>query len=288
MFHDQIMTVIKATRGHHSIWLNANHPPLDNVNVRKAIFMSIDREAAILALLDGHGSTGFMMPPGSPWELDEAIGCSIPAWCPVSDMDAQRAEAIAILEAEGFDFDETFTFTVESDEQVQIRATFIQEQLRLMGIKTDFELVETRTYREQLSQGTWGDILPRNDTMPADDPALWMGYYFRCSSANNHWTPPGECNLEMEALLDLAASTIDPVERKRISDEIQIQAMELYWKFPLYWEQEAVAFWPDVRGYYHHSHPSGSFRRYEHLWIDPAHADDTDNGGQVSGVPGGL
>ena len=36
--HDQILTVIKATRGHHSIWLNSNNPPFDNVNVRQAIF----------------------------------------------------------------------------------------------------------------------------------------------------------------------------------------------------------------------------------------------------------
>ena len=64
--------------------------------------------------------------------------------------------------------------------------------------------------------------------------------------------------------------------------------MEQYWKFPLYWEQEAVAFWPEVRGYFHHPQPSSSFLRWEHLWIDPSHADDSDKSGQTSGVPGGI
>jgi len=289
--HDQIETTIRPTRGHHSIWLNNNNPPLDNPEVRKAIFMGIDRDAGIRVLLDGHGSTGFMMAPGG-WDLGESAGCGVPGWCTATDMDAQRQEAIAILEAEGFDFDQEFLFTVESDEQVTARATFVQEQLKLMGIKTKFEVVETVAYREKESQGKWGDILPRNDTMPADDPSLGMGYYFRCNSPNNHWTPTSdgvfECDDKMESLLDQASAVTDPTERKKVSDEIQLYAMEQYWKFPLYWEQEAVAYWPEVRGYAHHAHPSGSYRRFEHMWMDPDHADDKGASGQMYGSPGGI
>ena len=288
--HDQIQTVIRATRGHHTLWLNARNAPLDNVRVRQAIMMGIDRETGIRILQAGHGGAGFQMPPGSAWELDAAAGCAVPGWCPPPDgnWDTRRAEARSILQAEGFDFDKTYEFTVESDEQVQARAIFFQEQLRLLGIQTDFDLVETVAYRQQTADGSWGDILPRNDTMPADDPALGMGYYFRCASPNNHWTPGLACDETAEALLDQAATTIDPAERKAISDQLQLYAMEQYWRFPLYWEQEAVAFWPEVRGYAHHPQPSGSFVRWEQLWIDPSHAGDTGFSGQTSGVPGGL
>jgi peptide/nickel transport system substrate-binding protein len=287
--HDQISTVIRATRGHHSIWLNKGNAPFDNVKVRQATYMAIDRSAAIKVLLDGHGSEGFIMVPGSSWGLTEAQGCGVPGWCtPAQGYDAQRDEARAILEAEGFPFDTTFTFTVEADEQVQARATFIQEQLRLVGIKTDFDIVETVAYRDQTAGGEWGDILPRNDTMPADDPALGMGFYHRCISPNNHWTPQTPCDDKAEGLLDQAASTVDPGQRKSISDELQLYIMEQYWKFPLYWEQEAVAFWPEVGGYYHHPQPSGAFVRWEQLWIDPSHKDDRGKSGQTSGVPGGI
>ena len=288
--HDQIQTVIRATRGHHTLWLNARNAPFDNVRVRQAVTMGIDRDTGIRILQDGHGSTGFLMVPGSPWSVDEAVGCAVPGWCPPEDgdWDARRAEAKAILEEEGFPFDQTFTFTVESDEQVQARATFFQEQLRLLGIQTDFDLVETVAYRKQTSEGSWGDILPRNDTMPADDPALGMGYYFRCVSALNHWTPGTDCDQKAEDLLDQVATTVDAAARKALSDELQLYAMEQYWKFPLYWEQEAVAFWPEVRGYYHHPQPSGSFVRWEQLWIDESHKGDSGFSGQTSGVPGGV
>ena len=286
--HEQIMTVIRATRGHFEIWLNVRKSPWDNVRVRQAVAMGTDRQAGIQVLQDGYGSEGFLMVPGGAWSLTEEQGCAVPGWCAPDDMEAQRAEAIQILKEEGFDFDKTYLFTVESDAQVAARATFFQEQLRLLGIKTDFDQVETVAYRQQEAQGTWGDILPGNATMSADDPALGMGSYFLCDSTGNLWTPGTDCDPEMETLLDQSLNEADPVKRREISDKMQLKAMREYWKFPLYWEQEAVSFWPEVRGYFHHPQPSGAHTDYEQMWIDPSHKDDTGNAGQTSGVPGGI
>jgi ABC-type transport system substrate-binding protein len=273
--------------------MNRRNPPFDNVRARQAIVMGLDRNAASQILQEGHASTGFLMPPGSPWELDEAQGCAVPGWCPPADgdMEAQRAEARRILEEEGFDFNKTYLFTVESDAQVQARATFIQEQLRLLGIKTEFDLVETVAYRQQTTSGTWGDFLPRNDTMPADDPTLGMSHYFHSGSVNNnHWIPApmDEVQQKMDELLTRSGSILDPAERKQVSDEAQLFAMEQYWKFPLYWEQEGVAFWPEIRGYFHHPGPSGPHIHWEQLWYDPAHKDDRGFRAQTTGVPGGI
>jgi ABC-type transport system substrate-binding protein len=287
--NDQIQTVIRATRGHHEVWLNERDAPFDNVKVRQAIMMGIDRDAGVKVLLDGHGGTGFIMPPGSAWELSDTQGCAVAGWCePSGGYEAQRQEAITILEAENFPFDETFTFTVESDEQVVARATFIQEQLRLLGVNTDFDLVETVAYREQETTGTWGEIKPGNTTMPADDPFLGMAFYFGCASSRNFSTPGTPCDETSETLLAQLASTVDQAARKAISDELQLYLMGRYVKFPLYWEQEAVAFWPDVRGYYHHPQPSGAFVRWEQLWLDPSHKNDRGFSGQTGGVPGGI
>ena len=287
--HDQIMTVIRATRGNFRLWLNPRIPPFDNVRVRQAIVMSIDREAAITVLQDGYGATGFFgYAPGSPWNLSPEKGCTVPGWCPSGDMEATRAEARKILEEEGFDFEESYLFTVESDAQVQARSTFLQEQLRLVGIKTDFDSVETIAYRQQEQTGTWGALKPGNSTVTADDPNAGVASYLRCDSSSNYWTPNGPCDLEIVALLDQAQTELDFTARKALSDEMQLQAMKLYGSFPVYWEQEAVSFWPEVRGYAHFPAPNGSFLKFMHLWIDPAHKDDTGNKGQTTGVPGGI
>jgi peptide/nickel transport system substrate-binding protein len=287
--HDQIMTVVRNMQSNPSLWLNKRNVPFDNVRVRQAIVMGIDRAAGVALLMGGHASTdGFIMPSSSKWALDKERGCTIPAWCQPEDMEAQRAEARQILEEEGFDFNKTYVLTVESDNQVVARATFVQEQLRLLGIQTDFDMVESVAYKQMRTDGTWGDFLPNNESLIVDDPGLGLGHHFRCVSTWNFWSPGTECDQKMEGLLDQVDSTVDPMERKKLSDEIQLYAMEQYWKFPLYWEQEAVAFWPEVRGYAHFPTSQGSFLRFSHMWIDPDHKDDKGFRGQTTGVPGGI
>ena len=287
--HDQIVTVIRATRGNFRLWLNARNAPFDNAKVRQAIIMGIDRKAAIQVLQDGHGAAGgFGYAPGSPWELSMEQRCSVPGWCVSDDMESVRAEAKSILEGEGFDFEKTYSFTVESDAQVQARSTFLQEQLRLIGIKTDFDLVETIAYREQEQSGTWGDLKPGNSTVTADDPNAGVAGFLRCDSAGNYWTPNGPCDDAIVSLLDQAQTELDPAKRLDLAHQIELAAMSQYSSFPVYWEQEAVSFWPEVNGYSHFPAPNGSFLKFMHLWIDPSDKDNTGNAGQISGVPGGA
>jgi len=287
--HDQIMTVIRATRGNFRLWINPRIPPFDNVEVRQAIVMGIDRNAAIQVLQDGNAAVGgFGYAPGSPWELTAEQLCSVPGWCVSQDMESVRAEAKTLLDSNNFDYDETYLFTVEGDEQVGARATFLQEQLRLLGIKTDFDLVETIAYRKLESDGTWGAFKPGNNTVTADDPNAGVAAFLRCDSAGNHWTPNGPCDESIVALLDQAQVELDPAKRKALSDQIELAAMRAYGSFPVYWEQEAVSFWPEVNGYSHFPAPNGSFLKFMHLWIDPADMDNSDNSGQTSGVPGGA
>ena len=124
--------------------------------------------------------------------------------------------------------------------------------------------------------------------MSADDPSAGLGGYLRCASSENRWTPGTECDAKLEGLLDQVDGTVDPAARKLISDEIQLYAMEQYMFFPTYWEQEAVAFWPEVRGYSHFPTPYGSWLKFQSMWIDESQKDDKSSAGQTTGYPGGL
>jgi ABC-type transport system substrate-binding protein len=288
--HEQILTVIRATRSSENIWPNFRNPPFDNVRVRQAITMGFDKKAAIAVTLDGYGSQGLgLMPPGSPWAVELADACNIPGWCPNPDMEAQRAEAIQILKEENFDFDKVYVLTVESDRQRVSRATLAQEQLRLLGIKTDFDLVETVAYRKQSQLGLWGDFIGTTGGVSGvDDPFVGLGHYYTCATLYNFQTPGTDCDQEVEALFQELGGTIDPAARLKLGQQIQLRVMSQYWTTPYLWEQEAVSFWPEVRGYYHfQSNSAAGMRRFWHMWIDPAHLDDKGNRGQVAGVPGG-
>ena len=287
--HDQIMTVIRATRSSENLWMNLRKPPFDNLRVRQAIAMGMDRKAGIAVVQSGYGSEGLgLMPPGSFWAVEQEDACAIPGWCQPEDMNAQRAEARKILEEEGFTFDKTYVLTVEADNQRVGRATFIQEQLRLLGIKTEFDMVETVAYRTQSQTAAWGDLMTSTGGVAGiDDPYVGLGHYHRCTALFNFIAVGTECDQKAEALFEELGQTVEVEERKRLGQELQLHLMSQYWHVPVFWEEEAVAFWPEVRGYSHFPTPTGGFRRYHHMWIDPAHQEDKGFSGQIMGVPGG-
>jgi peptide/nickel transport system substrate-binding protein len=287
--HDQIQTVIRATRSSENLWINTRNAPLDNVRIRQAIAMGMDRATGIIVSLSGYGSQGLgLMPPGSAWAVERADACAIPSWCEPADMEAQRAEAIQILKEEGFDFDKTYVLTVESDAQRVNRATFMQEQLRLLGLKTDFDTVETIAFRKARQAGDWGDFMASTGGVSGvDDPYLGLGPTYRCESLFNFQTPGSECNSSVESKFDELGRMTEFEERKKLGQEIQIELMNLYYNFPSFWEQEGVAFWPEVRGYVHYPGPTSSHLRWAHMWIDPNHYNDSGFSGQTQGVPGG-
>ena len=287
--HEQIQTVIRATRSSENLWINTRTAPFDNVRIRQAIAMGFDKETGIKVTLSGYGSVGLgLMPPGSFWALAEEQACSIPGWCQADDMEAQRAEAIQILNEEGFDFDKTYVLTVESDNQRVVRATYMQEQLRLLGIKTDFDTVETVVYRQSRQAGKWGDFMGSTGGVAGvDDPFIGLGHNHRCASLFNFQTPGTDCDPTSEAMFAELSKQVEPSARKELGQELQLYLMSQYWNFPSFWEQEAVAFWPEVRGYSHFPTPHASHLRWANIWIDPSHYNDTGFSGQTTGLPGG-
>ncbi len=287
--HDQIQTVMRGTRSSENLWINTRNQPFDNVRIRQAVAMGFDKVTGITVTLGGTGSVGLgLMPPGSPWAVTEEQGCGVPGWCQPDDMEAQRAAAIQILNEENFDFDKTYVLTVESDQQRVVRATYMQEQLRLLGIKTDFDVIETIAYRKSRQAGDWGDFMGSTGGVAGvDDPYLGLGHNHRCASLFNFQTPGSDCNASIEAKFEELGTLTAFEERKSLGQEIQIELMQQYWNFPMFWEQEGVSFWPEVRGYVHFPGPTFSHLRWAHMWIDPNHYNDSGFSGQTTGVPGG-
>ncbi len=287
--HDQIQTVMRGTRSSENLWINTRNQPFDNVRIRQAVAMGFDKVTGITVTLGGTGSVGLgLMPPGSPWAVTEEQGCGVPGWCQPDDMEAQRAAAIQILNEENFDFDKTYVLTVESDQQRVVRATYMQEQLRLLGIKTDFDVIETIAYRKSRQAGDWGDFMGSTGGVAGvDDPYLGLGHNHRCASLFNFQTPGSDCNASIEAKFEELGTLTAFEERKSLGQEIQIELMQQYWNFPMFWEQEGVSFWPEVRGYVHFPGPTFSHLRWAHMWIDPNHYNDSGFSGQTQGVPGG-
>ena len=287
--HDQIMTVLRPTLASHRISFDVTQPPFDKVRVRQAIAMAIDRKAAQVELWGGLGvQGGFGYPPGSPWELPQDERCTVSGWCISEDIEATRAEARAILEGEGFDFRKTYKYFDEFGSSDQPTSGFLVNQLQLLGIKVEHPLLELIPCRpgngcDPIKFDIW---LESSTFRPGDSDAALL-QFLRCDSQWDSETF-GLCGDNIVTFLEQAQNTKDPKIRRDLIHRSELALMSKYNRIPIFWRQEAAAFWPEVRGYVHFPYRAGSFQKFMHMWIDPAHADDTGNAGQTTGVPGGL
>ena len=84
-----------------NLLMNPN-PPFDNIEIRRAVAMAIDRNAFVDILTQGQGDAGGAMQPGPEgrWGLPAEVLREMPGYDP--DVDKSRAAARKILEAHGY------------------------------------------------------------------------------------------------------------------------------------------------------------------------------------------
>jgi oligopeptide transport system substrate-binding protein len=166
-----------------TFWLIMNNArtPLDNVNVRKALSMGIDRNALIRDSAAGVGQPATsMIPPGMPGYQPE-LG---------KDIDFNPAQAKQLLAEAGYADPSTFPhlqFSYSTTSANQSRAEFIQAQLKQnLGIDIQLNSMESKAYQAaykdknyDLAFGGWGADYP--------DPQDWMGSLFGCNASNNKY-----------------------------------------------------------------------------------------------------
>jgi oligopeptide transport system substrate-binding protein len=164
-------------------WLVMNNAraPLDNVMVRKALSMAIDRNALIRDVAAGVGKPATsMIPPGMPGfqpDLGKEIG-----------FDATAAKDV--LKQAGFADPAQFPelhFRYATTTGNQSRAEFIQAQLKQnLGVNIVLDSMESKAFQAayknkdfDLSWSGWGADYP--------DPQNWMASLFGCGASNNKY-----------------------------------------------------------------------------------------------------
>lgn len=228
---------------------------LQDVRVRQAILLALDKEAIMEAGIQGLGRVVGGMPPAmSYWYLP-------PEELPNQQRDVERAREL-LAEAGYPDGFELPIRTIIGYATMAADAPVIAANLRDVGIDVSIDTVDLgvwiedwRNRREPPTRNAWGGFM---------DPDLLYYRHFH--------TPPKGMDFrrwnsaEADELLDKGRSTIDPAERKRYYDEIQRLMAEEAPMIPLYSPDLLVARQPYVQGYT--QHPSGWYYGLAQAWLD--------------------
>ncbi|HWA43424.1 MAG TPA: ABC transporter substrate-binding protein [Hypericibacter adhaerens] len=197
--------------------MNVTKKPFDDVRVRQAMNMAIDKDAIIKAVFQGAGKPAVNPIPPTIWSYDKDI----------KPYPYDPAKAKALLAeagyANGFTTD-LWYMPVQRPYNPDAKkiAELIQADLAKLGITAELKSYEWGEYRKRLQAGEhqMGQLGWTGDN---GDPDNFMGVLLSCQSAREGGQNLSKwCNKDFSALIDEAKKTSDVAKRTELYEKAQV------------------------------------------------------------------
>jgi peptide/nickel transport system substrate-binding protein len=247
--------------GSDNVILNHKRPPFDNVVVRRAINLALDRRAWVNVR---HGVISSAMPPrpAALWGFTAPELATLPGY---REVGRDRADARRLLAEAGFGPGKPLRSELVTRSwalQVDL-ATFVQDQLRQVGIETTLKQMESAVWYPALARRDYA--LGANLTaVGIDDPDALFYEQYKCGSVRNS---TDYCNPEVDRLIELQSQELDPKKRLALVLDIQRRLEADVAKPMLGWRNAYFAVWPYVKNLVPHA-PVYNFARMQDVWLD--------------------
>ena len=200
---------------YHTLMLNQDVEPFDQLEVRQAIACAIDREGVVESAALGEGRvTGPFTAP--EWQFDPYAG--LPC-------DAPDPEAAQDLLAEaGHEDGISASMIINSDGYANAvsEAQTVEAQLSDVGIDLELEVLESGVYVQRWIDVEFDIALARNGGRP--DPHHMYARYFHSDGDLNYVATHG--SEELDELVDAGRMEEDPDERQAIYQELSETLIE--------------------------------------------------------------
>jgi peptide/nickel transport system substrate-binding protein len=230
-----------------SILLNVKHAPLDNVNVRRAMAIAIDRKAIVQAALFGTGTvaTTFVVPPPALTYQDPTF----------NGFPFDVAQAKQLMSQSGVTTPITLKAEFPPGALHDAVSTIMQQNLQAIGINLDIVRSDPVTVHDHqvdgsftISTDTWGDFVgdPSEQLLFYEDPSYCCSDYF-----TNYSDP------DAATLANQAVAAIDPAKAKAMFLQVQQLESKSSHVIPLFYAQFVFLTTSKVTGF--KSDPFGTY-----------------------------
>jgi peptide/nickel transport system substrate-binding protein len=243
-----------------TINLNTKRKPWDDIRVREAVSLTLDRQAAIRVITDNEGVIGGFMPPGGPWALPAEELHKIPGYGSNKEADRQRAKQL--LAEAGYANGIKTTLLTRMGGQYERISVFLKDELSKIGIDATLDVKETAAAYEVLNSRSF-DVAPWATGAALDDPDAIFGEHYICEGVRNY---AQLCMPEVDALFDEQSQTLDPEKRKHLVHEMERKALLGFGRVISHWRMQFVGHWPQVKNYRPHISIYNN-QRFQDVWI---------------------
>ena len=235
----------------HTIYMRSDQPPFNDNRVRRAVKLTLDRNALLQAVRLGVGevSNDNPLPSGNPWFTDTGM------------MERDIDEAKRLLEEAGYaDGLKEDLFVPGGNDGLLDLAVGIQGMARPAGFQFNIVVIPSDVFWGQnwLKENFGVDSWSMRGTA---DEQIRIAYY--CGAA---WNESHTCLPEMDAALDKAAASTDPAERKAHYATVQQIFSDEGGSAIPYHFSKVGAYTTALKGY--KVHPMGLWDDPRVIWLD--------------------
>jgi peptide/nickel transport system substrate-binding protein len=263
--HDAICEVI-PTNVPRTLLVNPAAPPFDNPDLRRAMALSLDRQAFIDILTEGQGDIGGVMLPGPEgvWGMLPEMLKTLPGYDP--DVAKNRAEARKIMEGLSYRADKPLAVKVSVRNIAVARdpAVILIDQLKEIYINGELETVDTTQWYPKVMRKDFsvGLVVSENGL---DDPDQQFYENYVCGAERNYG---GYCNPQLDKLIDQQSMESDREKRRELVWEIEKRLAEDNVRPVIYHPRAAICRQPRVRGLTLMVNSIYNGSRFEDLWLE--------------------
>jgi peptide/nickel transport system substrate-binding protein len=241
-------------------------PPFDKPDLRRAMSLSLDRNAFIDILAEGQGDIGGVMqpPPSGLWGMPPDLLKTLPSYD--GDVHKSRAQARILMEKLGYGPDKHLAVTVSARNLAPYRdpAVILIDQLKQVYMDGVLEPVDTTNWYPKIMRRDYTVGLNITETAVDDpDPAFYENYV--CGAQRNY---TGYCNAEVDKMVDAQSAESDVEKRRHMVWAIEKKLGDDDARPIIFYTRAATCWQPQVKGLTLMVNSIYNGQRFEDLWLD--------------------
>lgn len=226
------------------LFFGNDRPPFDNVDLRRAVSMAIDRESIVEKLVLGYGEPGKSL-----------LSAFVPRWLspkgePTYDPDEARRLASSVLGEDRASA--TLIYRSGSGQALPYKsiAELLQAELSEIGIDLELVPLEPAAARERRDTTDWNLRIGQTGWANGD-PDFILGRFLASDGFNNATIKGGYSSAEADRLVALGKAEADLQKRYEIYERLQEIAADEVPVTPLYHNHLTYAYRDTITGLRH-------------------------------------
>jgi peptide/nickel transport system substrate-binding protein len=245
--------------------VNRDKPPFDNPDLRRAMALSLDRQAFIDIISEGQGEIGGAMQPapGGIWGMPPDLLKTLPGYDP--DVQKNRTQARQIMDGLGYGPNKRLQIKVTTRDLPYFRdsAVILIDHLKEVYIDGVLETIDTTNWLPKVMRKDY--IVGLNLAGSGPDPDQNLYLLYGCGGDLNY---NGYCSPEVDQLIEQQSIEADEARRKQLVWAIEKKMAEDGARPIIFYSRGGTCWQPYVKGLTIMVNSISNGNRREDIWLD--------------------